>query len=160
MYASSSGGDSTEAQNYTKWALNPAAYQNLSNDQVDWAALAQQWIIMKEAGPPVPEAAIAQPPQLVLNKAKKEIVSEGGEAPMDVENDPEDVQASWNDGGGSGDSYRWNQQQPPWNSWNNTWTPPPSVPPPSVPKPPLLPTPAYNQYPPNENVNENNGNFG
>lgn len=47
-----SGGESTDSQKYTQWAMNPAAYQNTANDQVDWAALAQQWIIMKEAGPP------------------------------------------------------------------------------------------------------------
>lgn len=48
-----SGSDSTESQNYTQWAMNPSsAFQNVPGEQVDWAALAQQWIIMKEAGPP------------------------------------------------------------------------------------------------------------
>lgn len=93
-----SGSDSTESQNYTQWALNPSAYQNVSNEQVDWAALAQQWIIMKEAGPPVPEQATVAPTAPVIsNKVKKEVLNEGGEAPMDVENEKEDVAPpQWN----------------------------------------------------------------
>lgn len=153
-----SGSDSTESQNYTQWALNPSSYQNVSTEHVDWAALAQQWIIMKEAGPPpVQQAPTAIPPQ---HRPKKDNQNEGGEAPMDVENDKEDdIAPPWTNVNvpPPGDSWIWNSQQQQWG-WNNTWTPPPGVAPP---KPPLLPTPAgYNQFPSaaevaNEPVNYN-----
>ncbi|XP_017772598.1 PREDICTED: arginine/serine-rich protein PNISR [Nicrophorus vespilloides] len=136
-----SGSDSTESQNYTQWALNPSTYQNVSNEQVDWAALAHQWIIMKEAGPPIPEPIVVPPPP-VISKPKKEVIAEGGEAPMDVVNE-DDLPAQWSD---PEEGLNWNQQ--PWE-WNNSWSGnPPSVPPP---KAPLLPTPSYNNFvPPKE----------
>lgn len=152
------GSDSADAQTYTQWALNPS-YQKMSSEQVDWAALAQQWIIMKEAGPPVPEQATNQLPPSNL-KAKKEASNEGGEVPMDVENDPDDTPVQWNENTGSGDSWHWNQQ--PWNNWGNTWTAPPNVPPPTpATKPPLLPTPpSFNQYGNNDNNCSDNTNYG
>lgn len=60
-----SGNDTIEYP--TQWALNPSAYQNVSNDQVDWAALAQQWIQMKESCPatPVPPTPPAPPPPII-----------------------------------------------------------------------------------------------
>lgn len=148
------GSDSTDAQNYTQWPLN-SSFPKMSNEHVDWAALAQQWIIMKEAGPPVPEQVTNPPPATA--KLKKDPPNEGGEAPMEVENDCEESSAQWNEGTGSGDSWHWNQQQ--WN-WNNSWSAPPGVPPPTTTKQPLLPTPpAYNQYPNPDNCNDN-GNYG
>ncbi len=48
-----------------QWPINQAAYQNLSremNDQVDWAALAQQWIYMKESYPEDNSIPSAPPP--------------------------------------------------------------------------------------------------
>lgn len=138
-----SGSDSTESQNYTQWALNPQSYQNVSNEHVDWAALAQQWIIMKEAGPP----PVQHGPAAAQHKPKRDVQGEGGEAPMDVENDKEDdVPPPWTNINvpPPGDSWSWNAQQQQWG-WNNSWTAPPNVPPP---KPPLLPTPStYNQFP-------------
>lgn len=93
-------------RNYpTQWALNPSAYQNMSNDQVDWAALAQQWIMMKETCPP--EQVPPAPPPPSIGPVKKKSVSsnsgnsliEAGEAPMEVENDKDDGDdeppASW-----------------------------------------------------------------
>lgn len=141
-----SGSDSTESQNYTQWALNPSTYQNVSSEHVDWAALAQQWIIMKEAGPP-PVQQITVTPQQRSSSAKKDVQNEGGEAPMDVENDKEDddVAPPWTNVNvpPPGDSWTWNAQQQQWG-WNNAWTAPPGVAPA---KPPLLPTPAgYNQF--------------
>ncbi|XP_028042713.1 arginine/serine-rich protein PNISR isoform X2 [Bombyx mandarina] len=59
----------------TQWALNPTAYQNVDCSEVDWAALAQQWIAMKEAAAIV--APAPPPPKLDV---------EEGEAPMEVEN--------------------------------------------------------------------------
>lgn len=44
-----------------QWPMNQAAYQNLSND-VDWAALAQQWIYMKESYPEDNSIPSAPPP--------------------------------------------------------------------------------------------------
>nr|XP_022908314.1 arginine/serine-rich protein PNISR-like isoform X3 [Onthophagus taurus] len=151
-----SGGDSTDAQSYNQWALNPSAYQNMAKEQVDWAALAQQWIIMKEAGPPVPE-----PPQITPQQGVKPIKKdiEGGEAPMDVENENEEIQSQWNDGTGSGDSWKWqSQQQPPWN-WEANWNNPGSSN--NTPKPPLLPTPSnFNQYNSNVDNSSDNSNYG
>lgn len=46
----------------TQWALNPVAYQNMENDQVDWATLAQQWIQMKETVPPSSQQTPVPPP--------------------------------------------------------------------------------------------------
>lgn len=153
-----SGSDSTESPNYTQWALNPSTYQNVANEQVDWAALAQQWIIMKEAGPPPLQQQQQQPPPPVppsiapQHRSKKDTQHEGGEAPMDVENDKEDDTPPpvWTNMNAPppGDSWTWNAQQQQWG-WNNSWTPPPGVtPPPAAPKQPLLPTPpGYNQFP-------------
>jgi arginine/serine-rich splicing factor 18 len=149
-----SGSDSTESQNYPQWALNPSTYQNMSNDQVDWAALAQQWIIMKEAGPP-PVIPTEQKP-----KPKKEPLNEGGEAPMDVENEKEEISSDWNSGQNQqGNEWSWNAQNQSWG-WNNTWTPPTGVPPPAPMKPPLLPTPAsYNQFNAPPESSSDNANF-
>lgn len=159
-----SGNDSTESQNYTQWALNPSAYQNVSSENVDWAALAQQWIIMKEAGPPVPERATAAPVVPVIsNKPKKDALTEGGEAPMDMENEKEEnlIESQGFETNATTtpvtDSWNWNQQQ--WG-WGNTWSASSGVPPPVVPgaaKAPLLPTPpGFNQFNPvHDTVNEN-----
>lgn len=141
-----SGSDSTGSQNYNQWPLNPAAYQNTPNEQIDWAALAQQWIIMKEAGPPVPDQITAPIPPPTVLKVKKDNLAEGGEAPMEVENEKEDdTQPHWNDNNTADSSWNWNQQQQ-WG-WSNTWSAPSGVPPPGTAKTPLLPTPpSYNQY--------------
>ncbi|KAF5303504.1 hypothetical protein FQR65_LT08203 [Abscondita terminalis] len=154
-----SGNDSTGSHNYNPWPLNPAAYQNTPNDQIDWAALAQQWIIMKEAGPPVPEQLTAPPPPKI-QKVKKDNSFEGGEAPMEVENerDDEGQPPNWNENNPNEPAWNtWNQQQN-WG-WNNSWSTPSAVPPPapSAPKAALLPTPpTYNQY---STSNENSNNY-
>lgn len=149
-----SGSDSAESQSYTQWALNPAAYNNVGSDAVDWAALAQQWIIMKEAGPPMPDQMPNAPPAPTISKLhKKETLNEGGEAPMDVENDKDDDNSWPNDNPDhlEGSPWNWPQtqsnQQQPW-SWNNSnWPVPAGVPPPNALKAPLLPTPPFNQFP-------------
>lgn len=131
-----SGSDSTESQKYAQWALNPSTYQNVNNEEVDWAALAQQWIIMKEAGPPpIP----GEQPVLLSKQQQQAIkdIEEGGEAPMDVEND-ETSTSNWNTqqmvpptSGLSMESWSsWSSNQAPY--WNNQWNE----------KPPLLPTPS------------------
>lgn len=73
-----------------QWPLNPAAYQNVCNDEVDWAALAQQWIYMKETCPyeGMPEAP---PPPNISNTISKKEYEEKGEAPMEVEKDDEQI---------------------------------------------------------------------
>lgn len=134
----STGSGSHDGSNYpTQWALNPSAYQNVANDQVDWAALAQQWIMMKETAPPdqIPQAP---PPPNIGNK--KDVIDEGGEAPMDVENDKED--SDWNSSvGTSGQDWYWQQNM----NWSGSWNGPSGVPPPNSinnsNKPALLPTP-------------------
>lgn len=137
----STGSGSHDGSSYpTQWALNPSAYQNVANDQVDWAALAQQWIMMKESATPDPQ--ISQPPMppaaSVDNATKKD--DEGGEAPMDVENDKED--SEWgNNVSASGQDWNWQQG---WG-WSGNWNGPSGVPPPgavnSSNKSALLPTP-------------------
>ncbi|XP_058063202.1 arginine/serine-rich protein PNISR-like [Anopheles bellator] len=79
----------------TKWAtFNPSLYQNMDNDQVDWGALAQQWIQMREAMPIVTSVPGMLPPGSILNDGcsyppPPRIIAyeEQGEAPMEVEKD-------------------------------------------------------------------------
>ncbi|XP_058443190.1 arginine/serine-rich protein PNISR-like [Malaya genurostris] len=79
-----------------EWSsLNPNLYQNMSNDQVDWAALAQQWIQMKETLPANMVPAAPPPPIISDNYVSnsRESIPDGarsgsteqGEAPMEVE---------------------------------------------------------------------------
>uniref|UniRef100_S4PY98 Splicing factor n=1 Tax=Pararge aegeria TaxID=116150 RepID=S4PY98_9NEOP len=93
-----SGKDAANSAYPTQWALNPTAYQNVDSSQVDWAALAQQWIAMKEA------VAIVAPP---TQKPEEE-----GEAPMEVEN-PETSCESPN-----ASNSEWNASS---NSWGGSW---------------------------------------
>ncbi|KAL3279106.1 hypothetical protein HHI36_016620 [Cryptolaemus montrouzieri] len=130
-----SGSDSTESANYGQWPLNPTFFQNMPNEQVDWAALAQQWIQMKEAGPPIPESKQVESKK--ENNEKKERES----LPKKIEESAAD--SSWNNvtTGEPIDNSYW-KAQPNWD-WNNAWNPqisnPQVVPP--LPKSTLLPTP-------------------
>ncbi|EFN80678.1 Splicing factor, arginine/serine-rich 18 [Harpegnathos saltator] len=101
-------GEMFEGKDYpTQWALNPSAYQNMSNDQVDWAALAQQWIKMKETiVPPAP------PPPAINTICPGNDGS--GEAPMDMDTKDDDVPPAPPAPNISG-SEAWNQ----WNQWDN-----------------------------------------
>ncbi|XP_041980222.1 arginine/serine-rich protein PNISR-like isoform X2 [Aricia agestis] len=100
-----SGKDAANAAYPTQWALNPSAYQNVDTNSVDWAALAQQWIAMKEA------AAIVG-----ASQTKGEV--EEGEAPMEVENPdtnndvPVAPTADWNS------TNNWGGV---WNQWGWGW---------------------------------------
>uniref|UniRef100_A0A8D8HSS2 Arginine/serine-rich protein PNISR n=1 Tax=Culex pipiens TaxID=7175 RepID=A0A8D8HSS2_CULPI len=121
----------------TDWnSLNPNLYQNMSNDQVDWAALAQQWIQMKETLPPemVP-AAPPPPPVISWNRsppaaAPLETIDEQGEAPMEVEKEEDPGQpqqqrpqpGAWQNG-----SIAWQYPTvtaPEWRSsaWETSWS--------------------------------------
>lgn len=139
-----SGSDSNESQKFPQWTLNPATYQNMSNDQVDWAALAQQWIIMKEAGPPpVPGET---PVTYVKNDKKSDKTLSSS---TDNQKEKSQAGAAWpaDDPPPPGaDSWNWNAQNPNWN-WNNSWVSPTAPPPPNIGplKAPLLPTPG-NSY--------------
>ncbi|CAB3254565.1 unnamed protein product [Arctia plantaginis] len=99
-----SGKDAANTAYPTQWALNPTAYQNIDSSQVDWAALAQQWIAMKEAA-----AIVAVPP---APPAKPE---EEGEAPMEVEN------PDTNSDGPIPPGAEWNSSTNSWGGWNNQW---------------------------------------
>ncbi|CAG9857074.1 unnamed protein product [Phyllotreta striolata] len=146
-----SGSDSNESQKYANWALNPSNYKNVPGEQVDWAALAQQWIIMKEAGPPpIP----GEQPVLINKKPDN---NEGGEAEMDVENDKEGPPPpAWGPNDPPSlppgvEPWNWPQQNQTWTNWGNpNWIPPSGVPPPvpnltlNAAKTPLLPTPPVN----------------
>ncbi|KAK9878829.1 hypothetical protein WA026_003664 [Henosepilachna vigintioctopunctata] len=132
-----SGSDSTESANYGQWPLNPTFFQNMPNEQVDWAALAQQWIQMKEAGPPLPE-----PKPIEIRKESEKIEKEI----LPIRNDEGSANASWNNISSSAETFdnSWNwkaQQSWDWsNNWNAPVNPPPQIVTPSN-KPTLLPTP-------------------
>lgn len=110
-----------------QWSLNPAMYQNIPYEQVDWASLAQQWIKMKETLPtinqgplPPPAPTISKPTETVLPKptptASESYLNddiEGGEAPMDM--DTKDDEAPSPVGVATGDN--WNQ----WGNWQSQW---------------------------------------
>lgn len=98
-----SGKDAANPSYPTQWALNPNAYQNVDSSQVDWAALAQQWIAMKEAAAIV--AVSAPPPPATKPDAEE------GEAPMEVEN-PEHSDGPVPPGA------EWNANT---NSWGGGW---------------------------------------
>ncbi|XP_011296906.1 arginine/serine-rich protein PNISR isoform X2 [Fopius arisanus] len=117
-----------EGKDYpTQWALNPSMYQNMSNDQVDWAALAQQWIKMKETiVPPAP------PPPSLSNESSND---GGGEAPMDMDTKEDDVPPAppaptisgpdnWNSWSQWG---QWNAAAPGGACWEWSGVPPPGV---------------------------------
>ncbi|XP_055684075.1 arginine/serine-rich protein PNISR isoform X2 [Lutzomyia longipalpis] len=117
-------GDARE-KNYqsTTWSLNPQAYQNVSNDMVDWAALAQQWIQMKETCPSEDMPAAPPPPPLSGSDFEEQ-----GEAPMEVvEKDEEppvppmlSVPQGGNQWNPTWNSFRpQNQWRPGWSSWPN-----------------------------------------
>lgn len=75
----------------TQW-MSQSAYQNIDLDKVDWAALAQQWIHMKESTGPVASSdpiPNAPPPPRFTNTAID--YEEQGEAPMEVEHDEEQL---------------------------------------------------------------------
>ncbi|EZA49941.1 Splicing factor, arginine/serine-rich [Ooceraea biroi] len=122
-------GEMFEGKDYpTQWALNPSAYQNMSNDQVDWAALAQQWIKMKETV--VPPA----PPPPTINPVYS--ANDGsGEEPMDMDTKDDDVPPAppaptisgsdawtqWSQWG------HWNTSASGTGSWEWSGVPPPGV---------------------------------
>ncbi|XP_076293898.1 uncharacterized protein LOC143215561 isoform X2 [Lasioglossum baleicum] len=123
-------GDMFEGKDYpTQWALNPSAYQNMSNDQVDWAALAQQWIKMKETV--VPPA----PPPPTINPICSG-TDGSGEAPMDMDTKEDDIPPAPPAPSISGSAETWTQWNQ-WGHWNSSgsgagtweWT---GVPPPGV----------------------------
>uniref|UniRef100_A0A1B6C1L6 Uncharacterized protein n=1 Tax=Clastoptera arizonana TaxID=38151 RepID=A0A1B6C1L6_9HEMI len=122
----------------TQWALNPSAYRDVSNEEVDWASLAQQWIKMKETFP-AEQVPPAPPPPPIRSEEVPDI--EGGEAPMDMSKD---------DAAPTGaDSVGWNSWNN-WQQWGWNWSgagPAPSAPPvPAVPSkvPPITPAPPFN----------------
>lgn len=127
-----SGDDSTGSSQYAQWSLNPTAYQNVSNDQVDWAALAQQWILMKEAGPPIPKPVkpLVPPIQEVANTPNINNVQENAtNLGKNQWEPPSSVGENW--------SSSWKPSN--WNNWNN-WAQGPPIPNMGV-RPPLLPNP-------------------
>ncbi|XP_016845745.1 arginine/serine-rich protein PNISR [Nasonia vitripennis] len=105
--------DMFEGKDYpTQWALNPAAYQNMNSDQVDWAALAQQWIKMKETSiPPAPP-----PPSIADELQCLSSNNGGGEAPMDMDTKDDEIPPAPPAPNISG-TDDWNQ----WNQWGSHW---------------------------------------
>lgn len=80
-----------------QWS-NPSNYQ-VDLDTVDWAALAQQWITMKEAcstspvvvqAPPFMKTPLAPPPPNITKPSQHDLGEEQGEAPMEVEHDEDE----------------------------------------------------------------------
>ncbi|XP_063241203.1 arginine/serine-rich protein PNISR isoform X5 [Bacillus rossius redtenbacheri] len=138
---------------YSQWALNPSAYQNVSHEEVDWAALAQQWIQMKETCP-VDQVPPAPPPPVIgdTSAPKKGAGSEAGEAPMDMElkDDPDSSNAS---NSNSQDAASWNNWSS-WQQWGWNWGGgmPPGAAAPPPPPPAMMPSKGAGmqpyQYPP------------
>ncbi|VVC92028.1 unnamed protein product [Leptidea sinapis] len=129
-----SGKDAANPAYPTQWALNPTAYQNVDDSQVDWAALAQQWIAMKEA-------------EVIVGTSQLK-AEEGGEAPMDMEIPSETSippGAEWNSSTNS-----WGG---PWNQWGWGW-PSGAVDPKMPPNQNMPLPPMADRYPVPENAAE------
>lgn len=74
--------------------ITQSAYQNVDASTVDWAAVAQQWIHMKESFGTVNNEEhfpIVPPPPRISQPIDYE---EQGEAPMEVEHDDEPIHSS------------------------------------------------------------------
>lgn len=72
--------------------MSQSAYQNIDLEKVDWAALAQQWIHMKESTDSVaPEQSIPNAPPPPRFASALVDFEEQGEAPMEVEHDEEQL---------------------------------------------------------------------
>nr|CAH7733968.1 unnamed protein product [Callosobruchus chinensis] len=118
-----SGSDSNESQKYTQWPLSASAgnagYAPATGEQVDWAALAQQWIIMKEAGPPPPVPG--EQPVLIDNKKEKgqDGCEEGGEAPMDVEGE-RGADSAWQSAAAAA-NWQWPPTVSAQGAWAGAW---------------------------------------
>lgn len=75
-----------------RW-LSQNSFQNVDSEKIDWAALAQQWIHMKEAChtiPPDPPMIPNAPPPPRISVQIRDY-EEQGEAPMEVEHDDEPI---------------------------------------------------------------------
>uniref|UniRef100_T1J1N7 Arginine/serine-rich protein PNISR n=1 Tax=Strigamia maritima TaxID=126957 RepID=T1J1N7_STRMM len=96
---------------WQQWPLQPSMFQNIPHEQIDWAALAQQWIQMRETmggpsndQPPMLGGTVHAPPRPV-----------DGNKPMKLENT--------DDGSNSQDTSAFRQGD--WNYWNVNTPPPP-----------------------------------
>lgn len=69
--------------------MSQSAYQNIDLDKVDWAALAQQWIHMKETCVDGTEEQIPNAPPPPRFSSAITDYEEQGEAPMEVEHEDE-----------------------------------------------------------------------
>lgn len=82
----------SSSSNDVQWP-NKSSYQNVDLEHVDWAALAQQWIHMKEVCPSTELMPDAPPPPNISKPDKIQLpaheLEEQGEAPMEVERDDE-----------------------------------------------------------------------
>lgn len=65
------------------FSMNPASYENAEN--VDWAALAQQWIHMQDTSAPPPSAPPPPTFTRTLAQVQRPIYEEKGEADMEVD---------------------------------------------------------------------------
>ncbi|XP_058791100.1 arginine/serine-rich protein PNISR-like isoform X2 [Phymastichus coffea] len=82
----------------------------MDNDQVDWAALAQEWIKMKETNIP----SVPTPPSITQNPPSSSFA--GGEAPMDMEFKDDGIPPAPPAPNISG-ADNWNR----WNQWESNW---------------------------------------
>lgn len=99
--------------------LSQATYQNVDTNTVDWAAIAQQWIHMKESFGSVAndeKFPIAPPPPRISQP--NTFYEEQGEAPMEVEHDDEPQNTSQTN------SIPMTAPPPPTNVFqtNNNWS--------------------------------------
>uniref|UniRef100_A0A182M6P5 Uncharacterized protein n=1 Tax=Anopheles culicifacies TaxID=139723 RepID=A0A182M6P5_9DIPT len=117
-------------------AFSLAHYQNMPNDQVDWAALAQQWIKMRETWiQPMPSIVPSPPPPPSFDRENLDSADgsdihprnriaagieyeEQGEAPMEVEREddsdipvppmPPKISGDWSSADDSWRTWSWN----------------------------------------------------
>ncbi|CAI6367635.1 unnamed protein product [Macrosiphum euphorbiae] len=99
--------------------MNPTFYKNMTNEQVDWASLAQQWIKMKETSP-----AILSPGQQVKMPLSEQSLHKVGQHIDVVPQNPSNVAAVTNkmfsDHNIASPVTRNNIEKPTaWNTW--TW---------------------------------------
>ncbi|KAK3884133.1 hypothetical protein Pcinc_000902 [Petrolisthes cinctipes] len=119
------------APQWASWAFQPHHYQNMKPEEasaVDWAALAKQWIQMKETVAPqepvqpphppplapvpqhAPQPPLPPPQQQQLQQPVEELSTGGGEMDMEIEDDkgpPSGVEQQNGEG---------------WSGWSGDWS--------------------------------------
>lgn len=83
-------------QGWNQWALQPAMFNDVPHEQIDWAALAKQWIQMQQTQPADPSAPPVLPPVPPPSVTTPSIIHPPppGHVPLVPEEFPSDVPVS------------------------------------------------------------------